>query len=60
MFQTNISDLYEEQGRLLVDAQERYLSNEAYVSELRNRVSKLTERNTSSEVRQARIDSDKC
>lgn len=48
--QTNISDLYEDQGRQLVEAQDRHVTNEIYVTELRHRVSKLTERNSSSEV----------
>lgn len=48
--QTDIGDLYDEQNRQLVDFQNKQNANEAYVNELRSRLSKLTERNTSSEV----------
>lgn len=48
--QTNISDLYEEQGRQLVELQDQQSSNETYVNEFRARLAKLTERNTASEV----------
>ncbi|RXK40167.1 hypothetical protein M231_02625 [Tremella mesenterica] len=44
-----LNDLYEDQGRQLQEAQQRFAQNETYVVELRNRLAKLTERNSSSE-----------
>ena len=45
-----VNDIYDDQGRQLQEAQERFAQNETYVVELRTRLAKLTERNTSSEV----------
>lgn len=45
-----ISDLYGEQNAQLLEAQTRQASNDGYVTELKGRVAKLSERNTSSEV----------
>jgi len=45
-----ISDLYGEQNTQLLEAQTRQASNDGYVTELKGRVAKLSERNTSSEV----------
>ena len=50
IWQTSIGDLYEEQGVQLKEAQELQVESDAYVTELRGRVTKLTERNGSSEV----------
>ena len=48
--ETNISDLYEDQNKQLLDVQSQQTSNENYVNELRSRLGKLAERSTSSEV----------
>lgn len=48
--QSLLDTLYEEQGRGLVEAQERQTQSESYASELRVRVAKLNERNSASEV----------
>jgi hypothetical protein len=42
--------MYEEQGKQLLEARERQVESESYVTELRNRVNKLSERNRSGEV----------
>lgn len=46
-----MNDLHEEKNGDLVEARHRQAQSEGYVIELRNRVTKLSERNTSSEVR---------
>ena len=48
--QTNISDLYEEQSGQLLEAHNLHTEEQSYVTELRGRVAKLTEHNTSSEA----------
>lgn len=45
-----MNDLYEEQARQLQEARDMHAQSETYASELRSRVAKLNERNSSSEV----------
>jgi hypothetical protein len=45
-----MNDLYEEQARQLQEARDMHAQSETYASEMRSRVAKLNERNSSSEV----------
>lgn len=48
--QATLADLHEEQSQQVLAARERQIQNETYVNELRGRVAKLSDRNSSSEV----------
>ncbi len=45
-----LSEMHDEQDSQLTESREKLATSEGYVSELRVRLTKLTERNTSSEV----------
>jgi hypothetical protein len=48
--QSTLTDMYEAQGSQLQTAIQLQVESESYVSELRGRLAKLTERNADSEV----------